>query len=198
MTTWEEYYETHMSPLIEKGEIVPICEKDRLFLRTRNPGEIAEWFANLFADVWQQIPVGRREAIAAYWRQGSFCEPSVELSDMWCNNGRVGQTESMGRALLFEYSWLCHEPPAEVVQWVIAHELGHVWQWAEGDERMVQGYNEDVENDASQFARELGFWSQSDRYMGWRVWLRMRRREPDVDFPPPKARHKRGAEGGSG
>ena len=113
-------------------------------------------FARLFRDSWRRIPLAARRQICSYWRKCGEVWPRIELSDQWadCEYRHAHVTQS-GRDLYFCASSF-QILPARAAEWLIAHEVAHVYQKACG--RKPGGENEaENEANADTIAKQWGF-----------------------------------------
>jgi hypothetical protein len=96
-------------------------------------GEDGRTFVKMFRNSWRRLPLNVRRRIMAHWRLGNrpVC-PIVEFSNMWIDSWTVfGQVTGNGREIRFSAADFVHFPPS-IAQWIIAHELAHVYQKAVG------------------------------------------------------------------
>lgn len=113
-------------------------------------------FVKLFRETWQQLPLTVRRAILRFWREhGNEWLPLIELSNLWAPHDSYGQVGRVGMELKFRQEAFAHFP-TPAAQWVIAHELAHIYQKACG--REPGGENErENEDDANNLAKAWGF-----------------------------------------
>jgi len=113
-------------------------------------------FVEVFRDTWKRLPLRVRRAMCGFWRQGTTeYEPQIELSDCWSPESSYAQVTRAGMEVKFrQEAFACF--PREAAQWIIAHELAHVFQKACG---RVPGGDAESENEkhADDLAREWGF-----------------------------------------
>lgn len=86
----------------------------------------AQAFAVAFRSVLDQLPKSASEKILGYWHQLKHTPHIWLLHDPKEWNGRgYAQASNYGRSLYFASS-ICCQAPKELLQSIIAHELGHV------------------------------------------------------------------------
>ncbi|MBI3824073.1 MAG: M48 family metallopeptidase [Planctomycetes bacterium] len=91
-------------------------------------------FVTLFQSTWKRIPEDDRRLIGDYWSEAKPTRiPICELSNCWIDHaGKYGQCTANGYELRFDASAFLILPE-NVATFVIAHELAHVFQKAEGN-----------------------------------------------------------------
>jgi hypothetical protein len=91
--------------------------------------------ANSFQFVWSHIPLGDKTAIANHWKSNGF---RVEISrTMWERpSPAMATTEPQGFAIQFRWN-TCQLFPDDCLQALVAHEMGHVYQFATGKNRFT-------------------------------------------------------------
>ncbi|MBE7464241.1 MAG: hypothetical protein HS116_12250 [Planctomycetes bacterium] len=112
-------------------------------------------FVREFRQCWKQIPLSSRRAIVRHWKSSARL-PLFELSNMWADSEKsFAQVSQKGMELKFSQKDILFLPSG-VMQWVIAHELAHVYQKSIGRK---PGGSSDRENerDADRIAKEWGF-----------------------------------------
>jgi hypothetical protein len=120
---------------VKSGHIVPIQPRNRVYLTVFGGGD-GPRFARLFRETWVRLPLSVRRKLLAHWRKGGtlgfIVSPDVELSDYPFGPGRTfGMVDHYGHRLRFRAKFV--DPmPDNVVQDLIAHELAHVLQSAQG------------------------------------------------------------------
>ena len=130
-----------------------------LFLLQRGFGN-DERFRQLFRTAWRRIPFAYRRLMVKHWRcdddpdSGIAWSPNIQLlvewgdaegwgaqrkdGKIWCMQQRTDEYAIMSTRghRLFFYAPSIDAMPDSIVQDIIAHELAHVCQAAEGDERV--------------------------------------------------------------
>ena len=94
-----------------------------------------------FLLVWSHVLAEDKTAIANHWKDKAFRDPSgtkrflnLEVSESnWGNNAHA-TTESSGTAIRFCWK-TCGVVSDKCLHGLIAHEMGHVFQWATGKTR---------------------------------------------------------------
>ena len=111
-------------------------------------------FLTHFRGTWKVLPATVQSVICEYWRaQGR--PPLIELSDVWSPKTMYGQVRVSGMELRFRADSFKHLP-TPAANWIIAHELAHVYQKASG--RVAGGDNEsENEEHANKLAKSWGF-----------------------------------------
>jgi hypothetical protein len=86
--------------------------------------------------VWEKIPTGDRIVFRRYWTEEMLHhKPRLELQGGWIGDPcAMATTESKGAEIKFDWP-TCKQLPDELLQVVIAHEMGHVFHWAIGKHR---------------------------------------------------------------
>lgn len=132
---------------------IPLIRRRSLYVAA--VGKVCtERFVQVFRSTWRRLPAVDKRTILAHWRSAplppGYC-PRIELLTDWSNRyhnepeGALAQCTARGRNLYF-WSPAVERLPAELGQTLIAHELMHVWLWAEGrndeatDEDKVREY----------------------------------------------------------
>jgi hypothetical protein len=90
-------------------------------------------FVSVFLDLWNRIDAHHRECIQNHWATlRARHHPKMELQIPWTGNkDAMASTEARGGEL--KYCWkTCKLLPDDILQAVIAHEMGHVYQGAIG------------------------------------------------------------------
>ena len=137
----------------------PILPRSGLYYVSHVDGrEVADRFAEQFAATWRRIPIGARRRVLHYWRTFDFgivplmAIPTIELSPCWATrqNGTIikqplGFCTAIGTMLRF---W---EPavrllPDDHLHTLIAHELGHVFLKAVGQNDPSYGSKSEADN----------------------------------------------------
>jgi hypothetical protein len=113
--------------------------KFRLFVYGEVGGDA---FVALFRHCWEQIPEGARRDLLEYWGKSGFEHlPSFELSDLWHDSAIAhAQVKGPGYEMRFNAATFL-ELPVPVALFIIAHELGHVYQWARGMKQVGESQN---------------------------------------------------------
>ena len=114
-----------------------IQASSQLYVSVRSDGD-PEHFACVFRDTWKRVPLYARRAMVAYWRKGqgkASWNPSIRLANGWPGWKRrgYGDCSREGHQLRF-FAPTAEIMPNPVLSIVIAHELAHVYQLAEGTE----------------------------------------------------------------
>jgi hypothetical protein len=120
-------------------------------------GEGGPQFVERFQTCWTRLTPATRAKIEAYWDSADDPNlPLIELSNLWRDwRTCFGQTTQIGMELKFSEGAFKYFPDV-IADWVIAHELAHVYQKAMG--RRPGGANEEEnENDADEIASGWGF-----------------------------------------
>jgi hypothetical protein len=88
-------------------------------------------FVRLFREAWRHVPAPAKRRITRYWN--APIGPRMELIRWWSGHlPRVmGQVSLLGRQVRFHAPYIDRASDADV-RYVIAHELAHVLQWANG------------------------------------------------------------------
>jgi len=120
----------------------------------RSCGGDPNGFLKEFRSAWSLLPTEVREKILQFWASRPY-PPIIELSDVWSPKAAVGQVRHTGQELKFRAEcFLLFRTKA--AQWIIAHELAHLYQKALG--RPPGGESEEKnEAEANEFARSWGF-----------------------------------------
>lgn len=113
-------------------------------------------FVDLFRSTWNRIPEHERRFVQEFWEL-SQREPYCELSNLWMTESRsnYAQVTGLGCELRFLASAFLVLPD-EVARFVIAHELAHVFQKAEG-KSPGGACEEENEAEANSIAERWGF-----------------------------------------
>lgn len=137
----------------------PLALTRTLRLRALTPG--GERFAALFRQTWRHTPESVRRRLRRHWGERVW----IELTNHWARRepGAMANAELLGNKIRF------HAPSMDAasdedVRFVIAHELAHVLQWADG--RMATLTRSAAERDADATA------------LGWLGFTRRPRRSP--------------------
>ena len=137
----EEYVRQARRDGVARGLAFPLLPRHGVWLFAPDGG--GERFATLFQETWARIPLGPRRAIVRHWRSGPFAYPKpfgpeVGLMSGW--SGRSGgrglrgdkaRTTRAGHTLTF-WTKIVAAYPDDLVRDLIAHELAHVFQCADG------------------------------------------------------------------
>ncbi len=138
----------------------------------------------IITDVWRGLSTGAREAIATFWRNG---DPKVELSNLWDSENCNAKLRGDGCTIKVSEEAF-RNMPDDVARYVIAHELAHVFQKANGiwvrsgddggplsfeREGVHWGDEPRLEDDADQTAGKWGF---SPKERDWHVRLYLAKR----------------------
>lgn len=130
-----------------------LLPRHRIYLFAPEPStkEEAERFARLFVETWKRIPLRVRREMLWYWKEperraGIRMRPQIELLPDWSGhelrrgrrglNGTKASTSMVGYELRF-WTKIVAVYPDELVRALIAHELAHVCQAAEGKLRTL-------------------------------------------------------------
>jgi hypothetical protein len=112
-------------------EAIPILPKAGLFLESGWEGD-GRRFARLFAQTWRRLPLGVRRALRRHWRAQDDAPWIVyHRAYYYGEAGNYGSCGYEGYRLWFDPSLLDALPDA-AVQYLVAHELAHAYQWATG------------------------------------------------------------------
>jgi hypothetical protein len=119
-------------------------------------GDGGKDFVRVFRSCWKQLPLRSRRSILAHWKKAPIPFPTFELSNMWGDSevsfAQVGWNGMKLRFSAADFAVL----PDRIAQWIIAHELAHVYQKAIG--RSPGGDSEfENETDADKIAEDWGF-----------------------------------------
>jgi len=155
-------------------EYLPIVPSSRLWLPRLGKGDDAR-FAENFRDTWRRIPLNARRAMVGHWRKSQplsaiqmVWSPLIclcnewELSDeTWRQPKDAGVCGHNGHTLYF-YAPLVDAMPPQHVGELIAHELAHVVQYANGEidfrvGRPIDRNYDDTENYADDIMEDWGF-----------------------------------------
>ncbi len=116
-------------------------------------------FVSIFRNTWKKIPYKVRRAILKYWRESNW-PVGFELSNMWGSGydpKLSAQVRHEGCLMKFRQSDF-EVLPEKVAEFLIAHELAHVYQKACG--RRPGGESEEEnENHANHLASSWGFYT---------------------------------------
>ena len=120
------------------------------------PADRGEEFVDLFRTTWQHLPLVDRRRIIKFWKSSEYAwQPVFELSDIWAPMDADGQVGSCGYEIKFREQSFRHFPkPA--AEWIIAHELAHVYQRATRRDP-TQFTKDENEDDADRIAESWGF-----------------------------------------
>ena len=128
-------YESAKIPCFRNWRWYPISVRDRLYVGCQNAND-GPRFAGIFNFAWKKIPANARRQIVRYWRSWrTLLVPDITLSAFPIPirdlpvTGVGAHVTSLGRELWFCTPWIM-EGPDDLVAWVIAHELAHVYQHA--------------------------------------------------------------------
>ncbi|MFZ2654344.1 MAG: hypothetical protein WAX69_05470 [Victivallales bacterium] len=122
-----------------------------LAVSTGNVGK----FIGDFTSTWRRLPADVQENILKYWSNSQF-SITFELSNFWKHNenkNTCANAGARGCELKFRSDDFEIMPP-EVAQYIIAHELAHVYQFSA---KLVTGKGYDFEGIADKLAKEWGF-----------------------------------------
>lgn len=94
-------------------------------------------FAGVFTSVWEKIDREDRKRIDQHWSSEDLLNPPrLELQLPWGGDEQaIASTGDCGTLLKFDWKTL-EILPDHVMQVPIAHEMGHVYQWAIGKNRL--------------------------------------------------------------
>lgn len=137
-----------------------------VYLERRRHPALEEEFCRLFAETWVRIPLWARRTIRKYWRTEprlpQFFSPVITVEDF------KGRKETQALAICKNRGhWLAFWPtalrrlPAEQIRELIAHELAHVVQHANGwhdlGDPTTHRWNDLREVDADEMMEAWGF-----------------------------------------
>lgn len=142
---------------MEKVEIV-----DGIELEIEGPAA-QERFIQMFKKVWKEIPQIERDMILDFWTAGWIknAPPAVKV----CNDSTKFNLETMTLGVvncdgIFFWADAIDTMPDEVVQSLIAHELGHVYQgifpYLLGKGNLTDDQRNFLEYDANQHSLDWG------------------------------------------
>jgi len=151
---------------------LPIVPSSRLWLPHLGIGDDKR-FAAIFRNTWRKLPFRDRRMMVMHWRMcepfriREFWSPYVALSDDWTffDGARrhpkdIAACGHSGHVLFFHAS-VVDTMPAVHVEELIAHELAHVIQHANGEmpqtDRSVPRCLDDSESDADEIMEQWGF-----------------------------------------
>jgi hypothetical protein len=120
-------------------DYLEISKNDSLYLRVQACGD-DDRFAKLFSQTWEKIPACYRQEMARWWKEHpdfynvcsvpAYVVPHIELrKDLPDEEEPAAICDRGGLQLLFR-SQIIDTMPCQMVKFVIAHELAHVWQHA--------------------------------------------------------------------
>jgi hypothetical protein len=148
---WITVYNSIDPIMIHSNEYRLLDDHD-FILRSDTLEEEGRRFVDLFRETFRQLTADIRERIVAFWRLSQWV--FFQLADDW-GNEELAQVSHGGYALRFRAeAFGCL--PRKAAQWIIAHELAHVYQKVSG--RAPGGICE-TENEAhaTSLAKEWGF-----------------------------------------
>ena len=115
---------------------IPLVKRDAIYLIPIGHGD-DQRFARNFCTTWRLLGEEERRSLTDYWRNPDpmrmmpqMLFPGIELLDDWSGrDGEFGHCTNNGHKLMF---WACSVDamPDDMVQTLIAHELGHVYRKA--------------------------------------------------------------------
>ena len=121
----------------------PIDPRSDLFLFGASdiPTEGERVAAQLIGEAWQQIPVGDRNRIVAFWRgEGRRSDhleiewaPQFELRDHWFTRGARNFASTMDGSVFFFHRGSIAADNEERIRTAAAHEFAHALQRATGE-----------------------------------------------------------------
>jgi hypothetical protein len=130
---------------VRKGHYLPLLPRHNIYLAV-SKGD-APRFARNFRATWKRIPLGPRRRMLAYWKDpgtlapGVVLPPMIELANpLFMGRREFGVCGVMGCKLQFNAKYF-DRMPDDVAQDVIAHELAHAYQGAQGI-HMVREYRD--------------------------------------------------------
>ncbi len=93
-----------------------------------------EGFVAAFRLCWGRLPELDRQHLLDYWAASAYSHlPAFELSNLWPDEVDAhAQVTEAGYQLRFNAASF-GVLPQEVALFIIAHELGHVYRWANGN-----------------------------------------------------------------
>jgi len=138
------------------------------------PGGGGAKFASIWGKTWSRLPLWMRRKILRHWRENDpersavIMSPVIELLDFIAidHGNPYGCVTRLGHMLQFRADRFAIMPE-EVACDLVAHELMHVWQWADGRDwsEYHHGGAFDIETEADEMMDYIGFDSESlDRW----------------------------------
>lgn len=111
-------------------------------------------FRDTFRSAWSQFYEQR--IVLDHWKRNPFGMPgpTIEILPFWAAQGETLKEFAMGHCLhgghcLRFWAWMVEKMPSEFLEALIAHELWHVVQYANGDHsrltRKQQEFDADIE-----------------------------------------------------
>ena len=145
-------------------ERVQLLDSNELMLQVQD-GD-GQQFIKYFRHCWAKIPADEKQSILEYWKKEGDNYPFIELSDCWSDSKDcLGQCTQRCRVISFSANGFKHIPEA-VAHWVIAHELGHVFQKTQG--KAPGGESEEQnERDADNIVKRWGFENSHHNLLKW-------------------------------
>ncbi len=185
---------------IKEGTIIPILPEDRLYLKIfRHRG--FSWLAQTFKDVWLMAPRSKRSQIKDHWSRilSDGC-PNIFVSDQWDNvisvNGKKcfmnARTGAAGTEIAFSVASFREWISEAAAQFIIAHELGHVFEYAKRKENWSLATNKPLEiseKEADDFAESIGCGPTKPDYISWKIWRNLRNLGTSIPPPAVKGRY---------
>jgi len=160
--------QTHEMVAMCCPDAIPLFNRDGIYLMPIGDGD-DQRFARNFRRTWRRIGKERCRSILDYWRNPDPARmmpqieyPVIELLDDWSGrDAAVGYCTYNGHKLMF-LAFVVEAMPDDMVQVLIAHELGHVYRKAIGAD-IVDPANlpTETEREKEEFATQLtvaGVW----------------------------------------
>lgn len=178
---WNDVYNNKILNDIDKGFVFEIDKDYRLYICVINRNHDYEKFIKCFKDVWLNIPKQQKEKMFGLWSNQAMGYCSISFLNLWRDSAvSHAQTRNNGNEMEFNSETISSMTDGGC-RFIIAHELGHVMQRANGLRpfedpngipfevsqllRKVSyrdadgnfwGYTEDIEFDADRWARAWG------------------------------------------
>jgi hypothetical protein len=156
MTNREEIKRTVIEPGIKAGVYFRLLPRHEVYACVW--GSDKKRYLALVKDTWKRLPLYERRLILKYWRDHQlFTGVAVEvLPPPFPWDTKFATCLYCGTHLSF-WAEVFDLMPDEVAHALIAHELAHVYHWAEGDDLTDNSLPGFVEAYADNMVEEWGF-----------------------------------------